>query len=124
MAGLSRRGFIGAVGSLAAVWSIAPDVLGRRLVAAAAPSDVLTTLAQTIRMTAPVRGQYRNLAIAPGEPYAERLDLIGRRADPGRAARRRSLVYIGHFSDIHIMDPSPRPASIRWRGRTRVCGPG
>ncbi len=105
MAGLSRRAFIGAVGTLAAAWSVAPEVLGRRLSAGAAPAQVLTTLNQTIRMTGPVVRKYRNLALAQGEPYIERLDLLGRRADPVRASRRRSITYLGHFSDIHIMDP-------------------
>jgi metallophosphoesterase (TIGR03767 family) len=105
MAGLSRRGFMGAVGALAGAWAIAPDLLGRRLAAGATASDAATTLGQTIRMTGPTVGQYRTLVPAAGEPYIARLDVIGRRADPERASRRRSLLYLGHFSDIHIMDP-------------------
>lgn len=104
MSGLSRRRFLGTVGALAAAWGIAPEVLGRSLAARAAPSAAPTTVGQTIRMTAPVFRNYRLLTAAPGEPYLERNDVIGRLPDPGRVNRRRSLAYLGHFSDIHLID--------------------
>ncbi len=104
MPGLSRRRFLATVGALAAAWGIAPEVLGTRLAARAAPSNAPTTVGQTIRMTAPTFRQYRLLTAAPGEPYIERLDVLGRRPDAGRVNRRRSLAYLGHFTDVHIID--------------------
>ena len=44
------------------------------------------------------------MAAAPGEPYTPRFDLPGRPASTTRAQNRRSLAYLGHFSDIHIVD--------------------
>lgn len=105
MPALSRRRFLGTVGALAAAWGIAPNTLGRALAEPLRASDAAATVAQTIRMTAPVVRQYRTLVFAPGEPYAVRLDVLGQEADPARVGRRRSLAYLGHLTDIHMMDP-------------------
>ena len=38
----------------------------------------------------------------PREPYLPRYDLLGKVADPKRTSTRRSLIYVGHLTDIHI----------------------
>ena len=52
------------------------------------------------------RGQhgYRHLLTRDGEPHFARLDLIGQIPDPARETRRRSILYIGHLSNMHLMD--------------------
>ena len=69
MAGLSRRQFVTRVGTLAAAWGIAPQVLGHALVARAQPAsgetDVGGTLAQTILRSSTGPGRYRVLAAGP-----------------------------------------------------------
>ena len=104
MAGLSRRGFLGATAALAAVWALPYEPLGNALAAGAVPGEGLTTLQQTIRLGSIQRGQYRALKTAAGEPHTARYDLLNRVADTARTVRRRSLFYFGHMSDIHIMD--------------------
>jgi metallophosphoesterase (TIGR03767 family) len=93
------------VGAAAAAWGISPAVLGRAAAAPATPSEAATTLERTIRMTAPAFRQYRTLVFSPGEAYVPRLDVLGKEPDPGRASRRRSLAYLGHLTDMHVMDP-------------------
>ena len=89
------------------------------------PADVPTTLQQTIRQRSVGNINYRTLATAPGEPHVPRLDLLGKAADPARTARRRSLVYLGHMTDIHITwTRSPRLGWNRCRPRARAPGPG
>lgn len=39
-----------------------------------------------------------------GEPYIARLDVLGKEPAADRAKARRSLAYLGHLSDIHIID--------------------
>ena len=104
MAGLSRRGFLASTAGLAAVWGLPQATLGSALAAPLKPADVPTTLQQTIRQRAVGYKQYRTLVTAPGEPYIPRLDLLGKAAAPGRTANRRSLVYLGHMTDIHVQD--------------------
>lgn len=104
MSGLSRRGFLAAVAGAAALWTLPVDLLGNALASRAVGTDSPTTLLQTIRMGSVTKGKYRKLVSAAGEPYVARFDLLGRAADVARAARRRSLLYVGHMSDIHIMD--------------------
>lgn len=104
MAGLSRRGFLGATAVLAAAWTLPYETLGQALAARAVPGEGATTLQQTIRLGALQRGQYRALKTAAGEPHVARYDLLNRVADGARTVRRRSLFYFGHMSDIHIMD--------------------
>ena len=104
MSGLSRRQFVAAVGVLAGAWALPSQLLGRALAAARVPANVPTTLLQTIRFGPVVSGRYHSLRAAPGEPFIERLDLLGKAASPARAAARRSLCYLGHFSDLHVID--------------------
>jgi len=104
MAGLSRRGFLAATAGLAATLGIPEQALAARLAQPAKPADVPTTLDQTMRFTAPKYRQYRHLTAGPGESYVPRYDVLGRRAAPGRTGRRRSIAYLGHLSDMHIMD--------------------
>lgn len=127
MAGLSRRGFLAATAGLATVWGIPQHVLGQALAAPLRPADVPTTLRETIRQRAVGTRQYRSLATAPGEPYVPRYDLLGRAADAGRVGRRRSLLYLGHMTDIHIMDaqsparlePMLAQSTSTWQGAIR-----
>jgi len=104
MGSLSRRGFLAATAGLAASLGVPERALGARLAQPAKPADVSTTLEQTIRFTAPKYRQYRHLTVGPGEAYIPRYDVLGRRAAPGRVGRRRTIAYLGHLSDIHIMD--------------------
>lgn len=102
--GLSRRTFLGVTASLAAAYGIPKALLGTALAAPLSPADVPTTLRETIlQRTTGTRG-YRTLTTAAGEPYEVRTDLLGRDASPGRTGSRRSIAYIGHTSDIHIID--------------------
>ena len=109
--GLSRRAFLGTVTALAAAWALPREALARALTAVATPSDGPSTLGSTIRMGSVMRGSYRSLVEGPGEDYTPRFDILGHAADPGRTARRRSLFYAGHMSDIHIID-SQSPARL------------
>ncbi len=104
MAGLSRRGFLTASAGLATALGLPKPALAARLAEPATPSDIPTTLQQTIVLTAPKNRQYRHLTTGPGEQYIARYDVLGKAADAGRAGRRRSLAYLGHLSDIHIID--------------------
>jgi metallophosphoesterase (TIGR03767 family) len=60
-----------------------------------------TTLDATIRPVG--AGRYRRLAWAPGEPHLLRTDL-GAVPSADRAATRRSLLYVGHHTDVHLCD--------------------
>lgn len=103
--GLSRRAFLASAAGLAATWGLPRRELGSALATPATPaSSAPTTLLATIRQLTTGSGQYRKLATAPGEPYLTRLDLLGKAADPARVNRRRSLIYLGHMTDIHVMD--------------------
>lgn len=102
--GLSRRTFLALVGTAAAAWAIPKQSLVQA-VTAIRDSDILTTLTQTIRISAtPERGEYRTLVRADGEPYLPRFDILGRAADSARMNARRSLGYFAHLSDIHVID--------------------
>ena len=104
MAGLSRRAFLATTTALAGSFALPNDLLARSLAAPLTPSGAPSTLQQTIRLSQTANQQYRNLVAAPGEPYIVRTDLLGQQPNPKRAAARRSLAYLGHFSDIHIVD--------------------
>ncbi len=104
MAGLSRREFLASVAALSVGWQVPAPLLGDILAAPVRPTKARSTLVETIRLSRDSRGQYRTLVGAAGEPYLPRVDLLGRSLDPARSSRRRSLAYLGHFSDIHVMD--------------------
>lgn len=104
MTGLSRRTFLATAAGLSAAWALPRDSLARALSAPLVRGDGLTSVEQTV-LVGPVRsGSYRTLTTGPGEPYYPRLDLTGAIPDPGRATRRRSLAYVGHLTDMHVID--------------------
>jgi metallophosphoesterase (TIGR03767 family) len=123
MPGLSRRQFLARTAVLAAATGLSADYLGPRLASAAIPDrgsglgtfgrigsglgrsdEVPTTLLQTIRQGGITTGQYRALTTGPGEPYLPRLDVLRRSPAPARVSARRSLLYLGHLSDLHVID--------------------
>ncbi len=104
MAGLTRRAFMASTAALAATFAIPRDALGAVLAAPLKPADIPSTLQGTITIGAPVYNQFRKLATGPGEPYVPRYDLLGKVADPARTKNRRSLIYLGHYTDIHMID--------------------
>lgn len=104
MAGLSRRQFVTAVTVLAAAASIPADVLGRAMAASPAPVEPPSTLLRTILQGRVLSGSYRGLTSGPGEPYIPRTDILGADPSPDRVAARRSLLYLGHLSDLHVID--------------------
>lgn len=102
---LSRRRFLVGVSALAATWGLSREAAGRALALPLRAQDAPTTLLQTIKMAAqPVRGVYRTLLAGAGEDFIPRFDILGREAEPGRSAARRSLLYFAHLSDIHVID--------------------
>jgi metallophosphoesterase (TIGR03767 family) len=104
MGGLTRRAFLATVAGLSAAWALPRDAVAMLLTEAAQPSDAPSTLQQTIRIGSVQKGSYRTLAPAAGEAYYPRIDLLREIPDPGRSERRRSLAYIAHLSDMHIID--------------------
>lgn len=105
MPGLSRRQFLSRVSALAAVWGMAPAALGGRLAAAQnLPEVPRSTLSGTILRREGAARSYRTLAAGPGEAYLPRLDILRAPASPARAGTRRSLLYLGHLSDMHVID--------------------
>ena len=105
MAGMSRRGFLAGVTGLAIGLGLSREALGQALANVPRARDIRTSVLQTIKFsTRPVRGQYRTLLAAPGEQIITRLDVLGRQAGAQRAASRRSLFYLAHLSDVHLID--------------------
>ena len=105
MSGLTRRQFLAYAAAAAAALGLNPDAVGRALAeGAAAPADVPSTLLQTILYGSVQKGSYRTLSAGPGEAYVPRLDVLRRAPDASRASRRRSLLYLGHLSDLHVID--------------------
>ena len=70
--------------------------------AAAATSDTIGHSTLERRLSPQGVGPYRSLAAGPGENYTVRQELAP--ADPGRAARRTSMVYFGQLSDFQLAD--------------------
>lgn len=101
---LSRRAFLASSAALAGAFGIPASRMASALAAPAKKSIEGTTLQSTVLMTKPEYRKYRTLVAGPGEEYIARYDLLGKEADPKRTASRRSLYYLGHFSDIHIID--------------------
>ncbi len=105
MSGLSRRQFLTTTAAIAAATGLNIEWLGPRLATpAAAAADAPSTLLQTVLQGGVVKGQYRSLTSGPGEPYIPRLDVLGRAAAAGRATARRSLLYMAHLSDMHVIE--------------------
>ncbi len=111
MSGLNRRQFLARTALLAAATGLNIDVLGPQLAqgldaprAAAGIDGIPTTLLQTIRQGSLVAGKYRALTTGAGEAYIPRLDVLRRTPDPARTQSRRSLLYLGHLSDLHVID--------------------
>ncbi|MDQ1249428.1 MAG: family metallophosphoesterase [Actinomycetota bacterium] len=105
MSGLTRRGFLGVTAALAASFSLPQQALARVLLEPAVPADVPTTLQQTIlQRTVAQKNNYRVLTTGAGDPFVVRPDLVDADPSPARVAARRSLAYLGHTSDIHVMD--------------------
>jgi len=117
---LSHRQFIAAVTAVAAAHAVPADALGAAQASgasgtigvahgatarvAAASGTAPSTLDQTILQGTVQKGSYRTLVTGPGEPYIPRLDVLGRAPSPDRVAARRSLLYLGHLSDMHVID--------------------
>lgn len=105
MAALSRRAFLARTALVAASLGIPADMVRSTIAAGAVtPGTIPSTLQQTILHGGAVKGRYRALTTGPGEAYVPRLDVLRRTADASRAARRRSLLYLGHLSDLHVID--------------------
>lgn len=112
VAGLSRRQFLALTGALGASAGLNLANTGGALAAPVVPAgDAPSTLLQTVTQRAKGYRGYRTLTSAPGEPYLARTDLLGRSATNGRARVRRSLFYLGHLSDVHIID-AQSPARV------------
>jgi len=124
VSGLSRRAFLTQTAALAALTGLDAHTLGGLLaepeaVAAAIPSTLVGTVLQGPVTT----GSYRRLLAGPGEPYLPRLDVLGRAPGASRTGARRSLLYLGHLSDLHVIDSQfPRPD--RTDDRVRPHGVG
>ncbi|WP_336649035.1 TIGR03767 family metallophosphoesterase [Microbacterium sp. MMO-10] len=116
MPGLSRRHFLAHATMLAAASRLPLDALGPRLATAdpsavrsapglsGPPQEAPSTLLQTILRGPVVQGSYRRLSTGPGEPHLPRFDVLRRVADDARKTSRRSLLYLGHLSDLHVID--------------------
>ncbi len=121
MTGLSRRQFLAATSALAAASALPQHLLapalasesatlrpsgrgGIRMPSSATATTAPSSLQQTILQGAVQKGSYRTLVTGPGEPYLPRLDVLGRAPSANRAASRRSLLYLGHLSDMHVID--------------------
>ena len=104
MPGLSRRQFVSGVTALALGWRVPADLLGRTAARAPVADPTGTTVERRIALGPVSAGSYRSLVERPGEPYTVRLDVLGRAPSAARGSGRRSLAYLGHFSDMHVMD--------------------
>jgi metallophosphoesterase (TIGR03767 family) len=104
MPGLSRRAFLATVAGLSAAWAIPKQALGSVLAAPATLGDGTSTLQRAIAIGPEVNKRYRHLLTRDGEPHFARLDLLGQIPDPAREGRRRSILYVGHLSDMHLID--------------------
>ncbi len=79
-------------------------MLGRAAAAPVRPDRAGSTLEQTVLQGSGGSGRYRTLVAGPGEPYLVRPDVLGRSPAAGRTAARRSLLYLAHLSDMHVID--------------------
>lgn len=105
MAGLSRRQFIAASAAAAATAGLPLELVASASAAPVTPAgDAPSTLLQTMLQGSIQKANYRTLVAGPGESYLPRVDLLGRAPAAGRASARRSLLYLGHLSDMHVID--------------------
>lgn len=104
MSGLSRRQFLARAAVLAAALGLSIEEVAPVLAAELQPGDGMSTLLQTILQGAVQKGSYRLLTTGPGESYVPRMDVLGRAPSADRVANRRSLLYLGHLSDLHVID--------------------
>jgi metallophosphoesterase (TIGR03767 family) len=118
MAGLTRRRLLTAAGTASLAYGVLPEQILRatrteslHVAPAAADSTSATTLDQTIRHGSVLSGNYRSLITGPGEPHLPRLDVLRRAPSTDRSVSRRSVAYIGHLSDLHVID-SQSPGRI------------
>ena len=92
---------------------------------AQAASDTLGKTTVDQRIVPAGGGEFRTLALGPGEPYVVRGE-VGAGARDGRAARRLSLAYFGQLSDfqladeespsrVEFLDPAGPPVDAAWR---------
>lgn len=102
--GLSRRQFLSRTAALATLTGLDLSILGTALAAADEPFDGPSTLNQTILQGRGGSRSYRTLTAGPGEPYIPRLDVLRRAPNSSRSTSRRSLLYLGHLSDLHVID--------------------
>lgn len=105
MGGLSRRHFLQSSAAVAAGLGLAYGRVGSVLAAPLDPArNAPSTLLSTIRQLNVGNAQYRTLVSSAGEPYLPRFDILGKSAPEARTKNRRSLYYLGHLSDVHIID--------------------
>ena len=104
MPNLPRRTFLALTSGLAAAWALPASAVGAVLASTPTPGEGKSTIDEGIALGPTVTRNYRRLVTRAGEPHVARYDLLGKEADAGRASRRRSLLYFGHMSDIHIID--------------------
>jgi metallophosphoesterase (TIGR03767 family) len=104
MGGLSRRAFLATVAGLSAAWSLPRQALGGVLAAPIVSGQGVSTLQQAIAIGPVVNRSYRTLVSRTGEPHVPRVDLTGKEPAAARTSARRSLLYLGHLSDMHLMD--------------------
>jgi len=104
MTGLSRRAFLATVAGLSAAWAIPRQVIGDALASSTGPGSGTSTLQQAIAIGPKTNGNYRTLVARSGEPHVPRADLLGAAPAGARATSRRSLLYLAHVTDVHVMD--------------------
>ena len=106
MGQLTRREFLQRSAVLAAAVGLGPEAAARAL---AAPSLDLasapTTLLQTILQGAASRGPLPHAGRrARASPTSRGSTCCAARPTRARSASRRSLLYLGHLSDLHVID--------------------
>ncbi len=105
MTGLSRRRFLQTTAAISAAFALPLSELGSALAAPLAPTkDAPSTLNATILQRSQGALNYRSLLPANGEDYIARSDLTRANPPAERLKNRRSLYYLGHTSDIHVID--------------------
>jgi metallophosphoesterase (TIGR03767 family) len=118
--GLTRRRLLELGIAAGAATAVPPDALAG-LARVAGPHKpeahpLGTTLERTIATGRPINtGGYRRLVAGRGEPHLVRHDL-GIGARKGRASRRRAVLALAQFTDIHIQD-SQSPARVEFLDR-------